>query len=208
MTVGDAASRSIYRLTVMTRPGDDADLVAAARAGDDRAFGMLYERHRGAVRMAVSDNVDDREGREDLVQESFIRALGALDQLSDPQRFRPWLLQIARNAAIDARRRGRRLVVERIDDDTSRELPSRDADPAELSELADLARRLESGMARMSRRDALVLSLAVQFGFGPGEIAEALGITPNNAKVVLHRARRRLRLAIELEDPSRTEVAT
>jgi RNA polymerase sigma-70 factor (ECF subfamily) len=177
----------------------EMDLVTAARSGDNSAFAELYQRHRGAVRLAVSDNVHDRETCEDIMQESFIRAFASLEQLKDAKRFRPWVLQIARNAGIDSRRRTRRLTVDSIDDDNARELRSSGPDPAELSELRELAQRVESGMARMSRRDALVLSLSTEFGFGPTEIASALGITPNNAKVVLHRARQRLRLAIELE---------
>jgi len=42
----------------------------------------------------------------------------------------------------------------------------------------------------------ILTALAAEFGFGPTEIAAALGITPGNAKVVLHRARRRLRASL------------
>ena len=182
-----------------TGAASDRELVTAARAGDESAYAELYRRHVGAVRMAVSDNVDDAATRDDLVQEAFIRALAAIDQLHDPDKFRPWLLQIARHAAIDDRRRRRTVPIDSIDDDDAPQLLSVDPGPVELTELHDLAGRVRSGLARMSPRDALVLSLSAQFGFGISEIANALGITRNNAKVVLHRARRRLRLAVELE---------
>ena len=53
--------------------------------------------------------------------------------------------------------------------------------------------RIHAGMEKLSVRDATAITLASEFGFGPSEIAEALGVSPNTAKVVLHRARRRLR---------------
>lgn len=180
-------------------PGlEDGELVASVRAGDEGAFAELYLRHVGAVRLAVGDRVRDTETRADLVQEAFIRALAAIDRLQDPAKFRPWVLQIARNLGIDHLRR-QKVRVESIDDVSAPDIVASDAGPAELSELADMASQLEVGLARLSERDATVLSMSVQFGFGPTEIADALGITPNHAKVVLHRARKRLRLAVELE---------
>lgn len=167
------------------------------------AYAELYRRHVGAVRVAVADNADSPETREDLVQEAFIRALAAIDQLEEPDKFRAWVLQIARNAAIDDRRRRRAAVVVSIDDPRTASLPCEDPSPAELSETRELAARVRDGLARMSRRDALVLTMSTQFGFGPTEIAEALDITPNNAKVVLHRARRRLRAAVEADTRTR-----
>ena len=183
---------------------EDADLVASVRAGDENAFAELYRRHVGAVRLAVGDRVRDAESRADLVQEAFIRALAAIDRLEEPAKFRPWVLQIARNLGIDHVRRGG-VGVESIDAETAPEIVATDAGPAELSELADMASQLKIGVARLSERDATVLSLSVQFGFGPREIADALGITPNHAKVVLHRARKRLRLAVEVERDARPD---
>ena len=71
----------------------DRDLVGAARTGDQVAYAELYRRHVGAVRVAVADNADSPETREDLVQEAFIRALAAIDQLEEPDKFRAWVLQ-------------------------------------------------------------------------------------------------------------------
>lgn len=176
----------------------DAALVEAARAGDRQAFGELYDRHRAVVHLAVGDNVRDPDQRADVVQEAFTRALARLDSLTDPERFRPWLLQIARHAAIDARRRRTTTEPDHLDD-LATPVRSRDPGPDLLAEVADLAARLESGMARMSPRDATALALAVHFGFGPADIAAALGITVGNAKVVLHRARRRLRAAAGID---------
>lgn len=178
---------------------DDAALVARVRAGDSDSFSELFSRHAPAVRAAVRDTVSDREEQLDLVQETFARAFQRLDSLSEPARFRAWLLQIARNAAIDHRRSEGRSVQVSIDEPDRPQLPSKDPSPDELAELAELAGRLQNGFARLSPRDATALSLAVHFGFGPAELSTALGTTPANAKVILHRARKRLRKAAEIE---------
>jgi DNA-directed RNA polymerase specialized sigma24 family protein len=60
-------------------------------------------------------------------------------------------------------------------------------------------------MAQLSARDAAAISMVVHLGFGPNEVAAALDISYGNAKVVLHRARQRLRDALvrqELLDPA------
>lgn len=175
----------------------DAELVAGARTGSPDAFAELYRRHAPATRLAISDHVDDREQQRDLVQEVFTRALTRLDDLREADRFRPWVLQIARNAAVDDLRRRKAVRHEVIDDEDSPELPSDDPDPELEAEVRQLAEAIQSNVAALSPRDATALSLTVHLGFGPAEVAAALDITTGNAKVVLHRARRRLRAALE-----------
>ncbi len=176
----------------------DDMLVAQVRGGDREAFSQLYRRHVGAVRLAVGDKVRDPEIRADLVQEAFLRAFSSIDRLQDPRKFRAWVLQIGRNLGFDHLRK-HKTIIESLGDSLDTEIEATDPDPGELYECAEAASRLRNGMARLSSRDATVMSMSVQFGFGPAEIADALGITPNNAKVVLFRARKRLRLAVDLD---------
>ena len=61
--------------------------------------------------------------------------------------------------------------------------------------------------AVLSPRDATVLTLVAQLGFTSADLSEALGVTQNNAKVILHRARRRLRTAVEIAESSTAETA-
>ncbi len=148
--------------------------------------------------MAVSDNVKDPERQRDVLQEVFTKALARLESLRDPAQFRPWVLQIARNASIDDLRSRLSKPTDTIDDDEDqREVASIDIGPDEQAELRQLAVAIEQGVATLSSRDAAALSMAVHLGFGPEEIAAALDISYGNAKVVLHRARRRLRSALE-----------
>lgn len=180
----------------MADDADDAALVARARAGDGRAFEALYRRYARPVAAAVADRVHGPEDRADAVQEAFAHAFRHLDQLREPDRFKSWLYSIARNAAAhQGREVARADVTERAEIDPADE----GAGPVELAELAELASRVRRAGALLSSRDATALTLAVTFGMGPAELAVALGVTEGNAKVILHRARRRLRAVLELE---------
>jgi len=66
----------------------------------------------------------------------------------------------------------------------------------ELGELASLVR---SCVAGLSVRDATAVEMVTYLGFSSAEVAAALGLTPNAAKVVVHRARARLRQALGLQ---------
>lgn len=176
---------------------DDAALVARVLAGDTDAFATLYRAHNRAVRAAVSDWIREPEAQLDCIQESFLRALKRLDTLRDPDRFRPWLLQIARNTARDLGRKRSQRRWESLEPEHEPE--STDPDPQAFAELAETATQVKAALTTLSARDATALDLVVHLGFGPAEVAAALGITPNNAKVVVHRARRRLQNAIEMQ---------
>lgn len=200
MTIDDSrrerteTARSACAVDRQTRT---AALVDRVRAGDMGAFATLYRTHVGAVAQAVRDNVHDPETVADVTQEVFTRALDRLGALRDAERFRPWLLSIARHAAIDQRRRRGR-APEPFDDGAP-EPADAGPGPADLAELDDLARLVGGCVAGLSRRDATALSLVTQLGLRPPEVGVALGVSEGAAKVILCRARRRLREALALE---------
>ncbi len=176
---------------------DDVVSVSAALRGDPTGFAALYRRHVGAVRMAIRDNVHDTEGVADAVQDTFAKAFSRLDALREPERFRPWLLQIARNTAIDHRRVRRR--VEYDDYAETERLPDGEIGPDTRAELTDLAALVNGCVAALSPRDSTAITMATKLGLGPTEIGAALGVSTGAAKVLLHRARQRLREALVLE---------
>ncbi len=172
----------------------DEDLVDLARDARPGAFEELYRRYQPVVTAVAVYQTSRTVDVSDIVQETFVRAWDRLGSLRQGDRFRPWVLQICRREIIDQHRRAARRP--RLDGDDEVELdrlPTVDGAPEAEVEGADLHSRIHAGMERLSVRDATAITLASQFGFGPTEIAEALGVSPNTAKVVLHRARRRLR---------------
>lgn len=183
------------RTPVSDAPTDGA-LVRLVLDGDMSAFTRLYARHVRTVAMAVRDNVHDPESVADVVQEVFARALERLASLRDHDRFGPWLLSIARHAAIDNRRwrdKNRTVV------DHQGELPAPGPGPEALAETAELAELVATCVSGLSARDATALTLVLQLGLEPSDIATCLGVTTGAAKVIVHRARRRLRDALAVE---------
>ncbi|KAA8997588.1 RNA polymerase sigma factor [Paenibacillus spiritus] len=131
-----------------------------------------------------------RADPEDLVQETFIRALHAAEetQVRNP---RTWLLRIARNAAIDESRR-RRLTAW-LPDSLLRQVASRDRTPEEELELGEDKRALYEAIGRLRRSYRDVLVLRGIKGLSGKEAAEVLGWSESKVNVTLHRAIRALR---------------
>jgi RNA polymerase sigma-70 factor (ECF subfamily) len=168
----------------------DVEAVARVAAGDTGAFATLYEKHVNTVTSVVRHNVRDRELAADIVQDVFARALASIGNLREPSSFRAWLLSIARHMAIDAGRKASRS--RRADGHAMAELEDSRPDPLESAQLAEVARLVRRCVARLSPRDATAISLVADLGFTPVEVAAALGVSRGAAKVVVHRARRRL----------------
>lgn len=177
--------------------GDDAieALIGRARQGDRGAFDAIYLRYARPVGTVVASRLADPDDRADAVQETFVRAWRRLDTLRDPQQFTPWIYAIARNAATSIGRSRTRRRSDELDEEL---LPaSPDPSPTELAEAGALRRAAAHAGSLLSHRDATVLALVVNLGFGAGEVAQALGVTETNAAVIVHRARARLRRSLE-----------
>jgi RNA polymerase sigma factor (sigma-70 family) len=175
----------------------DAHLVELARLGDHAAFTDLYRRFLPLVQSTARAHLKDSDLAADAVQETFVRALQSLPRLANLNRFRPWLVSIARHVAIDYARGAARTTAwdPALSDAIPDEAPDSDIQ-AQIEELAQLVRGCVGGL---SRRDATVVSLIARLGFTPSELAAALGTSPSTAKVIAHRARQRLRDALVLE---------
>jgi RNA polymerase sigma-70 factor (ECF subfamily) len=96
------------------RDRTDADLVAAATAGDVHAFAALSWRYRDRYSRFAVRIVGTRDDAEDVMQSAFIRAYRALEDCRDPSRFGAWLYQIVANECrsfvLRRARRERRIV--------------------------------------------------------------------------------------------------
>lgn len=183
----------------------DEELVSRIGAGEQQAYTVLVRRHTAIVRAVVADQLRNPDDVSEVVQEVFARAVEKLPTLNDPTRLRPWLLSIARNAAVDRRRSNQRRAHSSTDElelDPASDGPGPDV----VTELRDLASDVRIGIGRLPQRDATLLAMVTYLGFTPTEVAGVLGMTPGAAKVALHRARQRLRHALVAEAALRTEV--
>lgn len=141
---------------------------------------LLYRVHAGGILRYCRRLAKNNETAEELMQDTFTRALRAGSVPADPDAARRWLYRIATNATIDRLRR-ERLV---------RFVPfiGREQAPEVSSEDADLVRR---ALRSIPPEQATALVLRLHEGFGPAEIAEMLGISEAAVKARLVRGRRR-----------------
>ncbi len=171
----------------------DAALVAAYRAGDERAAAELVRRHLGAVGRFLYSSGAGRSDVEDLVQETFFRAFRKVDGWRGDAAFRSWLFTIAGNLLRDdyRKRKGRQVIS--IED---RDLPDR-ADPEADLMASEAAQRVRDGLTRLPRLQREVFLLRSQEGREYDDIAAALGTTAGAARVHYHHAVKRLKELVQ-----------
>lgn len=169
-------------------PTDEA-LVEAAIDGDERAWATLCEEHLPQVRAVAHARLRDAHAAEDVVQETFLRAWTRLPQLRDASRLGPWLKTIAANAAVDHVRRQRTMAPLEAARHTPAPGPSHD-EVVVAREEAELLHRHLDGLREVDRR---ALWQRDGHGVPVGELADELGMTTGSVRVLLTRARQRVR---------------
>jgi RNA polymerase sigma-70 factor (ECF subfamily) len=174
--------------TGRTGPPDEV-MVRRAASGDVRAFGILVERHRGAVLRAAARLVG-ADDAEDVAQDAFLRAFHRLPSLRRADAFRPWLLGIVRNAALDTLQRRRRFEAGDQPEDAPE--PAHERTPARLLEEEERRARLGRKLQGLKVEHRLVLTLRDIEGWTYDEIAVATGMPIGTVKGRLHRARAEL----------------
>ncbi|MEM1092372.1 MAG: sigma-70 family RNA polymerase sigma factor [Pseudomonadota bacterium] len=165
---------------------DDAELVDAARAGDQLAFERLYRRHQGRTmalcwRMCGGNDTLAAE----LVQDAFVRAWQKLHLFRGEAKFTTWLHRLTVNVVLSDRRIRMRQV--------AREQPLESAPEAGMTPSLGLDADLEAAIAKLPERARTVLVLHDVEGMKHTEIAELADMAVGTSKAQLHRARRLLR---------------
>jgi RNA polymerase sigma-70 factor, ECF subfamily len=185
-TVPDAGSLERSGSSEGEAAGDDASDVAAAAAGDVRAFERVYRRHVArihstAVRMLGDDEADD------ATQDVFVRAWQRLGQFRGDSAFGTWLFRLAVNVMLSRREVLSIRKKRHVDDaDVVETLPTRSTTPELGVDFETAIERLPAGMRR-------IFVLHDIEGYKHDEIAEMLGIAQGTSKSQLHRVRMILR---------------
>lgn len=166
--------------------------VVAAQAGDVRAFEELMVAFRPAVEAYCASVTGDSTLAEDAAQETFLRIHKRLAGLRKPEAFRNWMYRIAGHTAVALRRQRGFFREQRfVDIDGAAERMA--TIPARTAPDTGSVHDLRLAMGGMTPTYAGVLTLHYVRELSCPEIAEELGITTNNAKQRLFRARRALR---------------
>jgi len=178
-------------------PTDHA-LVRAVREGDDRAFELLYTRYQRRIAGYVYGMVKDHGRAEDITQEVFVSALRRMRATERPIAFKPWIYEIAKNACIDAYRRGRH--AEEISFDADDRLSAADhgrlvasgpGPDAAIDTKQDLG-HLCGAFGGLSDTHHEILVMRELEGLSYKDIGERLGMSRPAVESTLFRARKRL----------------
>jgi RNA polymerase sigma-70 factor (ECF subfamily) len=198
---------------------DEQALLEQLRAGDERAFEMLVEMHYRAMMAVAYGYVRSRATAEEVVQEAWLGVLKGLEGFEGRSSLRTWILRIVSNIAVRRRERDARLVpvsfLEPGDDepavprerfrDASNPFPghwrSYPADWRELPEERLLSSEtlavVHEAIEELPDAQRLVITMRDVTGCSPEEVCETLGVSDGNQRVLLHRARARVRARLE-----------
>jgi RNA polymerase sigma factor (sigma-70 family) len=176
----------------------DHQLVRAVRRGDDRAFEALYSRYQRRITAYVYGMVKDHGRAEDITQEIFVSALRRMRQTERPIAFKPWIYEIAKNACIDAYRRGRRAEEVSFDaddrlspSDYGRLVATGPGPDAAVDAKQDLD-HLCGAFGGLSDTHHQILVMRELEGLSYKDIGEKLGMSRPAVESTLFRARKRL----------------
>jgi RNA polymerase sigma factor (sigma-70 family) len=191
----------------------DSDLVAAVRAGDESAFETLYQRYFPRIAAFVCRMLRDEARCEDVAQEAFMSALRRMRATDSEINFKPWIYQIARNAAIDSYRRGSHAVEISMDADDGLRASDRtrlvglDGGPDAALVTKERLTHLQGAFDELSDVHTRVLVMRELEGMSYREIGKQLHLTRPAVESALFRARRRLEAEYsELSEGRRCEA--
>jgi RNA polymerase sigma-70 factor (ECF subfamily) len=197
----------------------DAELVAALRAGDEETFRRIVRDWHSSLLRVAQIFVPTRALAEDVVQETWLRVLGALDRFEGRSSLKTWVFRILVNTAkTRAQREGRVIPFSSLHDPARVPEASVDADrfladshehhpggwaspPPELPEdrliAAETRERIAQAIEALPANQRAVISLRDVEGWSSDEVRNALDVTEVNQRVLLHRARSKVRQALE-----------
>jgi RNA polymerase sigma-70 factor (ECF subfamily) len=198
----------------------DAALVAAVRGGDEEAFAALVRRYQATLKRIARMYVSTDAAAEEAVADTWLAVVDGLDRFEHRSSFRTWLFRILVNTAKTRGVRDRRSVpfasVGPRDEDGEPTVPADRfqgegdsapgrwalpprpwEDPERRLESLEARGRLRAAIADLPERQRAVLTLRDVEGLDAEEVSDLLDLTPGNQRVLLHRARAKVRAALE-----------
>ena len=196
-------------MLLLTSPAvdDEGALVAGLRAGDEDAFATLVRRYQPALLRLAQATVGSTAVAQEVTQDTWMAVVRGVDRFEGRSSLKTWLFRIllnrARSAAGREQRAGRPEAIddERFDASGAWAVPPEPwADRAEDKLIAEqLAQRVHSLLDDLPDAQRQVVVLRDVEGLPPSEVAELLGVSDGNQRVLLHRGRARLRQHLAAE---------
>lgn len=184
-------------------PADETDekLMLRYQEGDAGAFEVLLRRHRAPLFTFLARHTGDRARAEDLLQESWMRVIGAAPRWEPRARFRTFLYTVARNLAADearrqAFRRAEPLAADREGGPPAADPAAPDPPPDRAAESARLRPKLEAALRSLPEEQREVFVLREYAGVPFAEIADITGAPEPTVKSRMRYALEGLRRAL------------
>jgi RNA polymerase sigma-70 factor (ECF subfamily) len=195
---------------------DEREQLAALRAGDERAFAALVDLHGAAMLRVARLYVRDRAAAEEAVQEAWLGVFRGIERFEGRSSLRTWLLRIVANVArTKGVREARSVPFSALGDDGPSVPEERFRGPEERwaghwasppdewgrpeQELltAETRSRLAAAIGGLPDAQRQVISLRDVEGWSADEVCNVLGLSETNQRVLLHRARTKVRAALD-----------
>jgi RNA polymerase sigma-70 factor (ECF subfamily) len=170
----------------------ESGLLAAAKDGDQEAFGVLVDRYAGVVRRVARSILENGFDADDAAQDAFLLAWRNLARFDTGRPFRPWLMRIAVNAATDLYRRRKVRHAGALPDT----IQDRAAGPDRETDRSLLRQRLAEALAELSDRQRVAVTMFDAEGYSHADIAEIMDVPVGTVRSLVFHARRALRKAL------------
>ena len=193
----------------MSAVSDDHALVERLRAGDEAAFMELVAMYDGQLRRLARTFVRTDALADDVVQETWLAVIRGIDNFEQRSSLKTWIFRILANRArTRAVREARQIPFSSLGPEGDepavdpeafvaggwRTPPARfEAEPETQLLNRELRGRLAEVVERLPEQQRVVITLRDVAGLDGPEVAELLGISEGNQRVILHRARSRVR---------------
>jgi RNA polymerase sigma-70 factor (ECF subfamily) len=175
----------------------DKEIIGRVLQGDKNAFAELVKRYQSFVFSIAMRYTNNREDGEEIAQDVFVKAYRALADFRQDAKFSTWLFTITANTASSFLRKRkletRSLAHEKILERANTQHALDDNSAIQKSKAA----LMNKAISLLDADDATILTLFYKGEQTLEEISVIMGVTPNNAKVKLHRARKRLKDKLE-----------
>jgi RNA polymerase sigma-70 factor (ECF subfamily) len=196
---------------------DDAVLTKALAARDQDAFGFLLDRYHAPLQRLAGNYVQSRAVAEEVVQETWLAVIQGIDRFEGRSSVKTWLysvlVNIARTRGVKENRSVPFSATTNIDDtepavDPSRFRRFRKAgtwkhpptpwpDPEQQVVVREELDVAQAAIAALPGAQREVITLRDMLGCSAAEVCDVLGVTEGNQRVLLHRARSKVRAAVE-----------
>ena len=178
---------------------DEAHIIQEILNGKTSQYEYFLDRYSQQIYLLVVRIVACEEDAEELTQDVFLKAFQQLSSFKGESSFSTWIYRIATNMAISAARK-KKYDVLRLDDAAFANLSDSQVDEALEDDSEEQLQRLSSAMQKLEPDERALLTLFYMEEKPLAEIAAIMGMKENNAKVKLHRIRKKLYVLIKNEE--------